>query len=134
MKRLKKMVLTFNVSIGTNQPQGDCSLPRTDGAPSVIEDEQVVDAGVQHLGDFIDGLESIGHAGLEGDAPGLIRIRASLMELEHILGDIDHYRYALDRLEPVPRLHRERTSTSLGRQDKAKLADHMTSMVYSDRY
>jgi hypothetical protein len=80
-----------------------------------------------------DGLASIGRAGLEDDAQSLLRIRASLMELEHVLGDIDHYRYALDRLERF-RSYVGQDINALDHQEKAKLADHMNSMVYSDRY
>ena len=80
-----------------------------------------------------DRLMACGHAEKENDAKCLLRIRAVLMELEHVLGDIDRYRYALDRLGRF-RAYVGRDINVIDRQDKAKLADHMTSMVCSDLY
>jgi hypothetical protein len=73
------------------------------------------------------------HGDKENDAKCLPRTRAVLMEMEHVLGDIDHYRYALDRLERF-RSYMGQDINALDLQDKARLADHMTSMVYSDLY
>jgi hypothetical protein len=83
--------------------------------------------------ELCDRLMACEHAGKERDAKCLLRISAVLMELEHVLGDIDHYCYALDRLSRF-RAYIGKDINAMDRQDKAKLADHMTSMVYSDRY
>lgn len=80
-----------------------------------------------------DRLMACEKAATDGDAKCLLRVRAVLMELEHVLGDIDHYRYALDRLSRF-RAYVGRDVNAMDRQDKARLADHMTSMVYSDLY
>jgi hypothetical protein len=80
-----------------------------------------------------DKLMAREYAGKENDAKCLLRVRAVLLELEQVLGDIDHYRYALDRLSRF-RSYVGKDINAMDRQDKAKLADHMTSMVYSDLY
>ena len=70
--------------------------------------------------------------GVNGDVKCLLSIQAVIIELEHLLQDIDHYRYAMDR---VKRFHAfvGKDINLLSHNEKVKLADHMKGMVYSDQ-
>jgi hypothetical protein len=72
------------------------------------------------------------HPGINSDVKCLLNIQAVIIELEHVLRDIDHYRYALDRIN---RFHAfvGKDMNTLPHNEKVKLADHMRDMVYSDQ-
>jgi hypothetical protein len=72
------------------------------------------------------------YSGVNSDVKCLLNIQAVLFELEHVLRDIDQYRYALDRIKRF-RTFVGQDINAMARDEKAKLADHMRSMVYSDR-
>jgi hypothetical protein len=79
---------------------------------------------------LVEQLLSCDNPGVNQDAKCLLKIQAILIELEHVLGDIDHYRYALDRIRRF-RTFVGKDINSMPHDEKVKLADHMRSMAYS---
>jgi hypothetical protein len=77
-------------------------------------------------------LRVCGNPGVNSDVKCLLNIQAVVIELEHMLRDIDHYRFAMDRIK---RFHAfvGKDINELAYNEKVKLADHMKGMVYSDQ-
>jgi hypothetical protein len=76
-------------------------------------------------------LRQCDHPGVGGDPKSLLNIMAVLIDLEHVLRDIDHYRYALDRIGRF-RSFVGQDINSMPHADKVALADNMRNMIYSD--
>ena len=81
--------------------------------------------------DLIVKLQQCDHPSVNSDAKCLLNIQAVIIELDHVLRDIDHYRNALDRIRRF-RSFVGQDINSLPNVDKASLADNMRTMVYSD--
>lgn len=73
------------------------------------------------------------HTGVNTDAKCLMDIQAAVIELEHILRDVDHYRYTLDRIRRF-RAFVGKDINTLSILEKAQMADQMKIMVYSDQW
>ena len=85
-------------------------------------------AEVLELGERLKGCD---HPGVNNDVKCLLNIQAVLIEMEHVLRDIDHSRYALDRIKRF-RTFVGKDINAMPRDEKVKLADRMRRMVYSD--
>ncbi|HEY3420898.1 MAG TPA: hypothetical protein VGK23_10125 [Methanomassiliicoccales archaeon] len=81
--------------------------------------------------DLIARLEGCDHPDVKGEVKCLLDIQAVIIELEHVLRDIDHYRYGVDRIRRF-RTFVGRDINNMTHEDKVKLAEYMKSMVYSD--
>ena len=78
-------------------------------------------------------LKECGHPEANSDVKCLLTIQGVAIELEHVLRDIDHYRYALDRIRRF-RAFVGKDINALPSDDRVKLADQMRNMVYSDQW
>jgi hypothetical protein len=70
--------------------------------------------------------------GVNSDVNCLLRIQTVVIELEHMLRDIDHYRYTMDRIKRFQAFV-GKDINMLSHNEKVRLADHMKGMVYSDQ-
>jgi hypothetical protein len=73
------------------------------------------------------------HGGVNRDVRTLLGIQAVVIELENVLRDIDHYRYALDRIKRF-RAFVGKDVNAIPNEEKAQLADQMEKMAYSDQW
>lgn len=76
-------------------------------------------------------LETCEHSGVNTDVKCLLNIQVVLIELEHVLRDMDNYSYAMDRIKRY-RSYVGQNINALAHDEKVKMADLMRSMVYSD--
>lgn len=83
--------------------------------------------------ELAERLKRCDHTGVNNDVKCLMDIQAVVIELEHVLRDIDHYRYALDRIRRF-RAFVGKDINALSDEEKAQLADQMKNMVYSDQW
>jgi hypothetical protein len=83
--------------------------------------------------ELAERLKGCDHPGVNSDVKCLLNIQAVIIELEHVLRDIGHYRYALDRIKRF-REFVGKDMNALPSGEKAQLADYMKDMVYSDRW
>ena len=81
--------------------------------------------------ELADRLRQCNRPEVNKDPKCLLDIMAVLIDLEHVLRDIDHYRYALDRIGRF-RSFVGQDINSMPHSDKVALADNMRNMVYSD--
>jgi hypothetical protein len=81
--------------------------------------------------ELITRLEGCNHPGVKSDIKCLLNIQAIIIELEHVLRDIDQYRYGVDRIRRF-RSFVGRDINSMTHEDKVRLAEYMRDMVYSD--
>jgi hypothetical protein len=82
------------------------------------------------MAEVCQSLLDLAHGGVNGDAKSLLRIQAEVIEIEHLLQDLDRYRSALDRIKRY-RAFIGRDINSLKKEEKVRLADLLRAMVYS---
>lgn len=81
--------------------------------------------------DLCNRLEVCEYSGVNSDVKCLLKIQVVIIELEHVLQDLDRYRYAIDRIRRY-RSYVGQDINALAHDDKVKLADLMRGMVFSD--
>lgn len=85
----------------------------------------------KELRDICQRLSSLSHSGIGSDARSLLHIQAEVIEMDHLLRDVDRYRRTLDRVRRY-RAFIGRDINVMAKEERVRLADLLRAMVYSD--